>query len=149
MTTFFGASVNGSPNGSAAWTGADGGAGVWDAAGLSAGDLVSAGGGTGVTDGAGGGAGLAAGAGEGEAVGDWAGAGSANAIAAKGSSATRAARSVLIRFIRYSPSPSSSRPLDLSRRTRCDLPNTQVPLSSHDRCVMGPFMLANPPSLAI
>ncbi|GAB6996959.1 hypothetical protein JCM18382A_17270 [Bradyrhizobium sp. 17-4] len=108
ITTFLGSKVNDSPNGSAVWTGAaGGGVGDCDAAGLSAGDLVSAGGGTGVADGVGAGVGLGLAAGAGEADGDWAGAGLASAIAAKGSSATRAARSVLIRFIGISPSPSS------------------------------------------
>src|ERR1700712_1184407 len=66
-TTFLGSSENGSPKGSAVWTGAiGGGAGVWATEGVSAGDLVSAGGGTGVAEGAGAGAavGEAAGAGD-------------------------------------------------------------------------------------
>src|ERR1700761_7899488 len=68
-TTFFGVSVMGSPNGSAAWTGAaGGGAGVCAAAGLSAGDLSSAGGGAGTADGAGVGVGVVVVTGGGELV---------------------------------------------------------------------------------
>jgi len=120
-TTFFGASVNSSPKGSAVWTLAAGGGGDgdWAVAGGSAGDLVSAGGGTGATDAAG--AGLAAGAGDAEAagVGDATGAGDADGLAAGeaegagdcasaappsvmatiGISAMMAARKLLIRFI--------------------------------------------------
>src|SRR4051812_36854970 len=56
-STFFGASVNSSPKGSAVWTlaagGGGAGAGAFSAVGVSAGDLVSAGGGTGTAEGAG------------------------------------------------------------------------------------------------
>src|SRR5688572_15288766 len=66
ITTFFGASVNSSPKGSAVWTrgGGGGGEGDWAVEGASAGDLVAAGGGGGATDAAGGGVGDATGAGE-------------------------------------------------------------------------------------
>ena len=119
MTTFFGASVNSSPKGSAVWTlaaGGGGGEGDWAVDGASAGDLVSAGGGTGATDAAGAGVGDAAGAGdaagdadglaagEADGAGDCARAAPPSAMATIGTSATVAARNVLIMFIRVSPS---------------------------------------------
>src|SRR6185312_2790879 len=111
INTFFGASVNSSPKGSAVWTvagGGGGGEGDWAVDGGSAGDLVSAGGGTGATDAAGAGVEDAAGAGdadglaagEADGAGDCARAVPPSAIATIGTSATMAARKVLIRFIR-------------------------------------------------
>src|SRR5206468_1380974 len=139
-TTFLLSSENGSPKGSAVWTGAGaGGAGVGVACaadgGVSAGDLVSAGGGTGAVLGAG--AGTADGAGlgiaDGAGAGEAAGAGDC-ACAVPPSAATVSATSTIRkgweRFIRFSIVPMLRRVPP--RRAARFFPNTQGLYSSHD-----------------
>ncbi len=106
ITTFLASSVNSSPKGSAVWTLAAGGGAAgrrclfrrW---GRSAPPtwLAAGGGDSGAADGAGAGVADGLAAGEAEGAGDCASAAPPSAIATTGSSATKAARKVLIRFI--------------------------------------------------